>query len=94
MLWEWQAVETWGGKTFHGNQFTPRKMTGNSINPTAVRFPDEAASENPQGCQSLGGTTAVPNTELAPQQILRTFPVSEIPAGVNVVTGEAGTQML
>lgn len=32
--------------------------------------------------------------ELAPQQMLRTFPVSEIPAGVNVVTGEVGTQML
>lgn len=45
--------------------------------PSAVRFPDEAALEIAQGCQSVGGTTAQPST----------FPMSEIPAGVTAVQG-------
>lgn len=34
--------------------------------PTAVRLPDEAALENPQGCQSVGGTTAEPSRACTP----------------------------
>lgn len=53
---------------------------------TFVRFPEEAASENAGGCQSLVETTSELN--LHASRCLACFPVSEILLGVNVVTGE------